>query len=76
MKSRILISALVFSAMALPALARDRIQIVGSSTVFPFSTMVGDVLLRTSFNAPIIESTGTGGGAKLFCRSMDLNILM
>jgi phosphate transport system substrate-binding protein len=73
MKSRILISALVFSAMALPSLARDQIQIVGSSTVFPFSTIVAERFAKnTSFNAPVIESTGTGGGAKLFCAGIGL----
>ncbi len=51
-----------------PALARDQIRIVGSSTVFPFSTAVAERFGRTtSFKTPIVESTGTGGGLKLFC---------
>jgi len=73
MKSHLLISALVFSAMALPAVARDQIQIVGSSTVFPFSTIVAERFAKnTSFKSPVIESTGTGGGAKLFCAGIGL----
>jgi len=73
MKLHILISMLVFSVMALPSLARDQIQIVGSSTVFPFSTIVAERFAKnTSFNAPVIESTGTGGGAKLFCAGIGL----
>lgn len=50
------------------AQARDQIRIVGSSTVFPFSTAVAEEFGRsTQFKAPIVESTGTGGGFKLFC---------
>lgn len=50
------------------ALARDQIRIVGSSTVFPFSTAVAERFGRsTTFKTPIVESTGTGGGFKLFC---------
>lgn len=48
--------------------ARDQIRIVGSSTVFPFSTVVAEQFGRTtSFKTPIVESTGSGGGLKLFC---------
>jgi phosphate transport system substrate-binding protein len=48
--------------------ARDYISIVGSSTVFPFSTVVAERFGRnTKFKTPKIESTGTGGGFKLFC---------
>lgn len=48
--------------------ARDQIQIVGSSTVYPFATTVAEEFSRASkFKAPVIESTGTGGGFKLFC---------
>lgn len=50
------------------ASARDQIRIVGSSTVFPFSTAVAEQFGRTtSFATPIVESTGSGGGLKLFC---------
>ena len=48
--------------------ARDYISIVGSSTVYPFSTVVAERFGRTtSFRTPKIESTGSGGGFKLFC---------
>lgn len=47
---------------------RDGISIVGSSTVYPFSTVVAERFGRTgSFKTPKVESTGTGGGMKLFC---------
>ena len=48
--------------------ARDQIRIVGSSTVYPFATTVAETFGKnTAFPTPIVESTGTGGGMKLFC---------
>ena len=48
--------------------ARDQIRIVGSSTVFPFATAVAENFGKTtSFKTPVVESTGSGGGMKLFC---------
>ena len=59
---------LALLASAPTAIARDQIRIVGSSTVFPFSTAVAELVGRTtSFKTPIVESTGSGGGLKLFC---------
>ncbi|RED18168.1 substrate-binding domain-containing protein [Pontivivens insulae] len=55
-------------AGAASAQSRDQIQIVGSSTVFPFSTAVAERFGNTTdFNTPIVESTGSGGGFRLFC---------
>ena len=46
----------------------DHIEIVGSSTVYPFSTVVAETFgKKTKFKTPKIESTGSGGGLKLFC---------
>jgi phosphate transport system substrate-binding protein len=54
--------------------ARDQIRIVGSSTVFPFSTRVAEEFGRTTkFKTPVIESTGTGGGIKLFCEGVGVD---
>ncbi|MBF0625530.1 MAG: PstS family phosphate ABC transporter substrate-binding protein [Magnetococcales bacterium] len=51
-----------------PAEARDQIRIVGSSTVYPFATAVAEQFGRSSsFKSPVVESTGSGGGLKLFC---------
>lgn len=49
--------------------SRDQIRIVGSSTVYPFTTSVAEQFVRNNpgLKAPIVESTGTGGGMKLFC---------
>ncbi len=60
--------AATFALHADSAAARDEIRIVGSSTVFPFSTAVAESFGRkTSFKTPVVESTGSGGGLKLFC---------
>ncbi|PHQ68153.1 MAG: phosphate ABC transporter substrate-binding protein [Sneathiella sp.] len=49
-------------------MARDQIRIVGSSTVFPFSTVVAEEFgSKGQFKTPVVESTGSGGGLKLFC---------
>jgi len=55
-------------AMAGAAEARDQIRIVGSSTVFPFASAVVENFGKTTdYPTPVIESTGSGGGLKLFC---------
>lgn len=79
MKISISKSALAGAALAvvssLPAtvLARDTISIVGSSTVYPFTTVVAERFGRGGkFQTPKVESTGTGGGAKLFCQGVGL----
>lgn len=67
--------ALIASAFLVTTLsARDQIKIVGSSTVYPFSSSVAEELgATTKFPTPVVESTGTGGGMKLFCAGNDLN---
>ena len=61
-------------ALATPAAARDQIRIVGSSTVFPFSTAVAESFGRAGgFKTPVVESTGTGGGIQLFCSGAGLD---
>ncbi len=58
----------VMVATSAQAASRDQISIVGSSTVYPFSTVVAQQFgEKTSFKTPIVESTGSGGGLKLFC---------
>ncbi|MGH9892104.1 MAG: substrate-binding domain-containing protein, partial [bacterium] len=56
------------------ASARDYITIVGSSTVYPFTTVVAEQFGKTGgFKTPKIESTGTGGGVKLFCAGVGVD---
>jgi len=69
-KGFLLASALTMTMISTaPAMAaRDYISIVGSSTVYPFATVVAEQFGKTSgFKTPKIESTGSGGGFKLFC---------
>lgn len=54
--------------------ARDYISIVGSSTVYPFSTVVAERFGKsTNFKTPKIEATGSGGGLKLFCQGVGVS---
>tara|TARA_B100001559_G_scaffold320891_1_gene334734 strand:+ start:1956 stop:2981 length:1026 start_codon:yes stop_codon:yes gene_type:complete len=67
LKTLSFLAAILFVAIT-AAEARDQIRIVGSSTVFPFSTSVAEQFGKVSkFKTPIVESTGSGGGMKLFC---------
>jgi phosphate transport system substrate-binding protein len=60
--------ALSLTGFAGMANARDYISIVGSSTVYPFATVVAEQFGKTTeYKTPKIESTGSGGGLKLFC---------
>jgi len=69
MKKRLLATVMVSSLTAAGAVqARAYISIVGSSTVYPFASVVAERFGKTSgFKTPKIESTGSGGGFKLFC---------
>ncbi len=61
-------AAVTAAIVATPASARDQIRIVGSSTVFPFTQAVAEQFANATGNpAPVVESTGTGGGMKIFC---------
>jgi phosphate transport system substrate-binding protein len=66
--------ALIATTLAVPAAlaqsSRDYVSVVGSSTVYPFTTTVAEQFGRANagkFKTPKVESTGTGGGFKLFC---------
>ncbi len=71
MHTRLVAAVIVAGAVAGPAQARDQINIVGSSTVYPFATVVAENFGRGSdFKTPKIEATGSGGGMKLFCAGL------
>ena len=68
------ISVLAGLLMTANVFARDNIEVVGSSTVYPFSTVVAERYGRSTGKAtPKIESTGSGGGMKLFCSGVGTN---
>ena len=72
-KFKYLLGALIVASMSASANARDQIEIVGSSTVFPFATTVAEQFGRSSkFKTPVVEATGSGGGMKLFCAGIGL----
>lgn len=71
-KARLMLAILLLpgfmASNAIAQSARDYIYIVGSSTVYPFATVVAERFGRgTEFKTPKVESTGSGGGLKLFC---------
>lgn len=74
MKKLLISVSLLASVLVLPAAnaqTRDTISVVGSSTVFPFSKVVAERFGRaTDYKSPKVESTGTGGGFKEFCKGL------
>jgi ABC-type phosphate transport system, periplasmic component len=70
MKKTLAVAAVAFAATAFAGVAeaRDQIRMAGSSTVYPFATSVAEQFGKAGkFKTPVVESTGTGGGFKLFC---------
>ena len=66
--------ALAASVQVAHAQARDYVSIVGSSTVYPFATVVAEQFGKsTRFRTPTIEATGSGGGLKLFCSGVGVD---
>jgi phosphate transport system substrate-binding protein len=73
LKKAVLVLALLMVGAGM-AQARDQVKITGSSTVFPFSSYVAEELgATTKFPAPVVESTGSGGGHKLFGAGIGAN---
>lgn len=69
-----LVITLATLLIATSAHARDQIKIVGSSTVYPFASYVAEEFGSiTRYPTPVVESTGTGGGMKLFCSDNSLD---
>jgi phosphate transport system substrate-binding protein len=65
------LGGLALAAASSAQSSRDYINIVGSSTVYPFTTTVAEQFGRAGkFKTPKVESTGTGGGIKLFCNGV------
>jgi phosphate transport system substrate-binding protein len=68
-----LVTSSAFAFSFKPA-KRAHISMVGSSTVYPFASVIAEEFGRNSkFSTPIVESTGTGGGFKLFCSGVGYN---
>lgn len=72
-RKSLMLAVMAIVAATGTAEARDQIRMVGSSTVYPFATTVSEQFGKsTKFKTPVIESTGTGGGFKLFCAGVGL----
>ena len=76
MKKILIIATLAATTIAsaqMASAARDYISIVGSSTVYPFATVVAERFGKSSdYKTPKVESTGSGGGLKLFCQGTSI----
>jgi phosphate transport system substrate-binding protein len=72
---KLIIAATALTLLSAPAFAsRDTIHIVGSSTVYPFTTAVAEQFGKKTGNpTPVVESTGTGGGFKMFCSGVGVD---
>ena len=72
LKKAVISTVLLSTLMVHPAMAaREQMRIVGSSTVYPFVTVAAEQFGQDgTFKKPIVESTGTGGGFKLFCEGV------
>ncbi len=71
---KVAITSVALAFVASTAQARDQVRVVGSSTVYPFSSYVAEEFgATTKFPTPVIESTGSGGGLKLFCSGNGMN---
>jgi len=70
--NRLLVAASLLALAAGPALAKDQIRIVGSGTVYPFTTVVAEAFGKaTGKKTPVVEANGSGPGIKLFCAGND-----
>ncbi|MCC2111342.1 MAG: substrate-binding domain-containing protein, partial [Hyphomicrobiales bacterium] len=79
MKTKVLLSAAALTAAALysgSAIARDQIQVAGSSTVLPYASIVAEAFgENTDFPKPVIESGGSSAGLKRFCEGVGENTI-
>ena len=74
MKKAVFTAAVLLAASAQALDSRNYIEVVGSSTVYPFATTVAEKFGKSSdFKTPKIESTGSGGGIKLFCKGLGVD---
>lgn len=73
-QKKLVYAAVLLAAASAPTIAqaRDQMRVVGSSTVYPFAKAAAERVARANprLGTPIVESTGTGGGFKLFCAGL------
>mgnify|MGYP002633985845 CR=1 FL=1 len=72
--TKLSVSALALAAMAVPAAARDQVQITGSSTVLPYATIVAEAFGENfDFPTPVVEGGGSGAGRAKMCEGVGEN---
>ncbi|MCU0774622.1 MAG: substrate-binding domain-containing protein [Ideonella sp.] len=71
------LAAVTAAAFSVPAMARDVIQIAGSSTVLPFASIVAEQFGKTfpQFKTPVVASGGSSGGLRQFCQGVGANTI-
>ncbi|MCH8497893.1 MAG: substrate-binding domain-containing protein [Marinobacter sp.] len=71
------LAATVAASFAMPAMARDNIQVAGSSTVLPFASIVAEEFGNSfaQFRTPVVASGGSGGGLRQFCNGVGVNTI-
>jgi len=76
-KATVMTSALVaLAVLASPALARNQVQVSGSSTVLPYATIVAEAFgENTRFKTPVVEGGGSSAGLKKFCEGVGENTI-
>ena len=73
-KSVVILFSIIISLFSANfAFSREYVTSVGSSTVYPFTTLAAEKFAKLGNASPVVESTGTGGGMKLFCAGIGLN---
>ena len=74
MKTLSLTASILAFAAAMPAAARDQIQVTGSSTVLPYATIVAEAFGENfDFPSPVVEGGGSGAGRKKLCEGVGEN---
>ena len=68
----VVVAAALATGVSTAAVARDTVQIAGSSTVLPFASIVAEEFGNTypQFNTPVVGSGGSGGGLRQFCQGV------
>ncbi|MBT5822396.1 MAG: phosphonate ABC transporter substrate-binding protein, partial [Rhodobacteraceae bacterium] len=74
--AKITFSALTLSTAATVAIARDQVQIAGSSTVLPYASIVAEAFGENfDYPTPVVESGGSSAGLKRFCEGVGKNTI-
>jgi phosphate transport system substrate-binding protein len=75
-RMKLFLAVLTTICLAVPAFARDNIQVAGSSTVLPYATIVAESFNENyDFPAPVVEGGGSGAGRKKLCEGVGENTI-